>query len=244
MFWERYYIEHKERPRPKGMQRVRACMLYSRPPPNLGQTPLLDDPRSSNPFQLSSTTAPPSFLPSTSFHATRIPPLPNGTEQVDNLRIIQKLVPLLSTQSFPFSLSSSVPFYSPANHFESAGLLTRLINACPSPLPRRRRTFFREKGKEEYSKEGEKEIIIETPVDSLLLDRARTNIACLQSNFAWFKWRYYPNKSALYYKVRFLASLTLYEQAVYIYIYNSKEWWIEAGTVCPGNWRGSVSQYS
>ena len=50
----------------------------------------------------------------------------------------------------------------------------------------------------------------------------RTNIACLQSNFAWFKWRYYPNKSALYYKVRFLASLTLYEQAtsyIYIYIY-------------------------
>lgn len=161
---------------------VLACSI--RDPPQLGTNPLLDDPRSSNPFQLSSTTAPPSFLPSTSFHATRIPPLPNGTEQVDNLRIIQKLVPLLSTQSFPFSLSSSVPFYSPANHFESAGLLTRLINACPSPLPRRRRTFFREKGKEEYSKEGEKEIIIETPVDSLVLDRARTNIACLQSNFA------------------------------------------------------------
>lgn len=43
---------------------VLACSIRDPPSPNLGQTPLLDDPRSSNPFQLSSTTAPPPF-PST-----------------------------------------------------------------------------------------------------------------------------------------------------------------------------------
>lgn len=138
MFWERYYIEHKERPRPKGMQPVRACMLYSRPP-NLGQTPflttlsVLPHPRplptllallQATSYKLQATSVPLSFSPyaTTSRSLSRsssslvlcffyylllyrwhsVYPR-NGTEQVDNLRIIQKLVrsPSMLMQSRP-----------------------------------------------------------------------------------------------------------------------------------------------
>lgn len=122
------------------MQRVRACMLYSRPPSQLGTNPPSRRPsllhhHPPNPFQLpyNRSNSPPHPTPR---HADAT--LPNGTEQVDNLRIIQKLVyghpPYMLMQSLALPPSPPPPpILPPLTTSNRPGVSLALIVLTPCP---------------------------------------------------------------------------------------------------------------
>lgn len=146
---------------------MRACMLYSRPP-QLGTNPPSRRPSLLQPLPTFLQPLP-SSLPR---HADAT--LPNGTEQVDNLRIIQKLV--RSPYVDAVSLSFSAPLYSSVNHFKSAGLLFLLTRMWISRrtediLSKVRKGIFEKR--EKNNNNNNRRHVLETRLQSLFHARQK-----------------------------------------------------------------------